>query len=25
MNTLPESEIRNALMDLPDYVVRRIT
>jgi len=25
MNTLPESEIRNALMDLSDYVVRRIT
>ena len=25
MNTLPESEIRNALMDLPDYVIRRIT
>ena len=25
MNTLPESEIRNTLMDLPDYVVRRIT
>ena len=25
MNTLPESEIRNALMNLPDYVVRRIT
>ena len=25
MNTLPESEIRNALMDLSDYVVKRIT
>ena len=25
MNTLPESEIRNALMDLPDYVVKRIS
>ena len=25
MNTLPESEIRNALMDLSDYVVKRIS